>query len=197
METVRRGPVDSPVGPYAERWVPWPVFWQAVWVGALAALATALVIGLIGMAVGAHQFTPGQQVESPRAFRLGTLLFSVIGAVLAFGVGGWVTSKIAGFRQAEPAMLHGAIVWLVAVPLLLGLAALGAGSYFGEWYGGLAGTPGWALPATRPIDPNAATAARNSALGAVTALLLSLIGGVIGGWIASSRARTSDDVRAR
>jgi hypothetical protein len=44
METARRGPVDRPVGPYAGRWVAWPVFWQAVWVGALA---TALVMGLI------------------------------------------------------------------------------------------------------------------------------------------------------
>ena len=38
-------------------------------------------------------------------------------------------------------MLHGAIVWLLAVPLLVAAAAFGAGGFFGGWYGGLAGTP--------------------------------------------------------
>src|SRR4051812_10761608 len=38
-------------GPHAhDAWVQWPVYWSAVWVGALAALATALVCGLIGLA---------------------------------------------------------------------------------------------------------------------------------------------------
>jgi hypothetical protein len=65
------------------------------------------------------------------------------------------------------------------------LAAFGAGSFFGGWYGGLAGTPVWATSSTVTADPNVAMAARNSALGAVTALLIGLIGSLIGGWMAS------------
>jgi hypothetical protein len=68
---------------------------------------------------------------------------------------------------------------------LLILAALGAGSFLGGWYGGLAGTPVWASASTVTADPEAAIIARNSALGAVTALLIGLIGSVIGGWMAS------------
>jgi hypothetical protein len=104
--------------------------------------------------------------------------------------GGWVASKIAGLRRAEPAMLHGAVVWLVAVPLLLVLAALGAG-----WYSGLAGTPPWVAPPSGPVDPDAALAARNSALGAITALLLGLTGSVIGGWLGSRKPMASYDDR--
>ena len=33
---------------------PWIVNWTGIWVGALAALATALILGLIAIAVGAH-----------------------------------------------------------------------------------------------------------------------------------------------
>ena len=33
----------------------WPVNWSAIWVGALASLAVALIFGLIGTAIGAHQ----------------------------------------------------------------------------------------------------------------------------------------------
>src|SRR5262245_7245858 len=34
---------------------PWPVSWTAVWVGALGALAAAVVLGLIGVSLGADQ----------------------------------------------------------------------------------------------------------------------------------------------
>ena len=57
--------------------------------------------------------------------------------------GGWVAARVAGIRRAEPAMLHGAIAWLVAVPLLLIAAGLGSGNVLGSWYGGLGGTPSW------------------------------------------------------
>jgi hypothetical protein len=39
-------------------------------------------------------------------------------------------------------------------------------------------------------DPNAAAAARNAALGAVTGLLIGLVGSVIGGWMASGEPMT-------
>jgi len=32
-----------------ENWRPWPI-WSAVWIGALAAIAVGLIIGLIGFA---------------------------------------------------------------------------------------------------------------------------------------------------
>ena len=34
---------------------PWPVWWSAVWVGTLSAVALALILGLVGSAVGAHR----------------------------------------------------------------------------------------------------------------------------------------------
>src|SRR5207249_8067248 len=110
--------------------------------------------------------------------------------------------RIAGLHHAEPAMLHGAIMWLVTIPMLLVLAALGAGNFFGDWYGGLAGSPIWAAPATATIDPTAAAAARNAALGSLTALLLGLVGAVIGGWMASGEPMSlarhrEDDIPAR
>ena len=179
------------------RWNQWPVYWSAVWVGALASLVAALIIGLIAIAVGAQQLGPAQRIVSWHDFGVGALAFAVLGTFLAFVLGGWVAGQIAGLRRAEPAMLHGAIVWLLAVPLLVVLAALGAGSFFGGWFGGLAGTPIWATPSNVAADPNAAAAARNSALGALTALLLGLVGSVIGGWIASGERMSPTYYRVR
>jgi hypothetical protein len=164
----------------------WPVWWSAVWAGALAALATALVIGLIGIAVGAHQVAPRRPVTAWGDVGLLTLAFGVFGAFLSFVLGGWAAARIAGLTRAETAMLHGALVWALAVPLLLGLASIGAAGYFGDWYGGLAGVPAWAQADAAPD----ARAVRNGALGALTAVLLGLVGGVIGGWLGSGEPMT-------
>src|SRR5438105_117113 len=83
------------------------------------------------------------------------------------------------------------VAWPVTVPLLLAVAALGAGGFYGSWYEGLAGRPAWAAtvaaaneaPPPSPVQAERlkeeARAARNAALGAVTALLLGLIGSAI------------------
>lgn len=202
----RREPVV--VVSQAETWVPWPVSWSAIWVGALAAIALALLFGLVGIALGLHLLGPSGRIVDWHKFGIGALIFSVCGAFFSGGVGGWVAGKIAGILRSEPAMLHGAIVWLVTVPLLLALAALGAGSYFGGWYGGLAGQAVWAPPPSVPSPPlepaaraaaeqEAARVTRNSALGAVTALLLGLVGSVLGGWMASGEPMTFTYYRTR
>lgn len=173
-------------------WTAWPVAWSAIWVGALTALAVGLIIGLLGFAVGANEVS---RYVDWKSVRLITAIFSVGGAFFAFVAGGWTAARIAGIRRSEPAILHGAIVWLLALPLLLVLAALGALTHFGIWYGGLSGMPSWA--AAGPADPDLAIATRNNALATVVALLLGLLGGVIGGWMASGEPMTFTHYRKR
>jgi MFS family permease len=174
-------------------WRPWPV-WSAVWVGALSALAVGLVIGLIGYAIGAHQLTAPRTTTFSNA-RLVTTIFSVAGAFFAFVVGGWVAGRILGARRAEPAILHGVIAWLVTVPVMLLLGALGATVMWGGWYGGLVASPAWM--ATPPATPEIAAAVRNGALASVAALLLGLVGSVIGGWMASGEPMMLGHYRRR
>jgi uncharacterized membrane protein YeaQ/YmgE (transglycosylase-associated protein family) len=172
----------------------WPVSWSAIWVGALAALAVSLIFGLIGIAVGAYQ---EMHIVSWHKFQFTALVLSVCGAFFAFVIGGWSAGRILGGRHAESAMLHGAIAWLVTIPFLLVLAALGAGGYFGVWYEGLAGTPVWITPAVVADPQTAAIVARNGALAALTALLLGLVGSVLGGWMASGEPMTLTYYRTR
>jgi len=175
----------------------WPVAWSAIWVGALSGLAMALVLGLIAIAFGAHQVGPARPVTDLKSMGFATLIFSVLAVFISAVLAGWVAGQILGARRAEPCMLHGAITWLVTIPILLVLGALGASSFFGSWYGGLAGTPIWVTPAGASADPTAAAAARNSALGAATVILLGLVGSVIGGWLASEEPMTFTHHRSR
>ncbi|HZU37648.1 MAG TPA: hypothetical protein VFA18_17135 [Gemmataceae bacterium] len=197
-----------------ERWRHWPVNWTAVWVGSLAALALALIIGLFGIAIGANQAEMGERLfESGRPW---PMIWCILGAFFSFVAGGWCTVKIAGILRSEPAILHAAIAWVVAVPFLVAFAALGAGAFFGSWNSGLAGNPAWATSASSkapiPPPPSAsqrdkeafniaertylddqakhARIARNTAVGAAISLLVSLIGAVIGGWLGCGEPMT-------
>jgi len=177
---------------HRSEWTAWPVAWSAVWVGALAALAVGLIIGLLGFALGANE---AARYVDWKKVRLVSVVFSVGGAFFAFVAGGWAAARIAGIRRSEPAILHGAIVWLVTLPLLLALAAVGISGHWGGWYGGLAGMPAWA--AATPADPELAIATRNNALATAVALLLGLVGGVLGGWMASGEPMTFTHHRRR
>jgi len=178
--------------PIVDRAVGWPIDWSAIWVGSLGATAATLVGSLLAIAFRAYAVRPGGAI-GPEDLGVSELVASVCIAFFAFVVGGWAAARLAGFRRAEPAMIHGAITWLLSVPILLVLIALGARSFFGGWYGGLASTPGWAAPGTAV----AAEAAREAAGGAATALLLGLVGAVLGGWMASGEPMTLTHYRTR
>ena len=114
------------------------VNWTAVWIGALAAFTVLVLFGLVGIALGAYLVGPEYRAVDLKKLGMWTLVFSVCGAFFSSAIGGWVAAKIAGILHSEPAMLHGAFVWLLTVPILVVGASLGASSLFGGWYGGLA-----------------------------------------------------------
>lgn len=187
---------------------PWLVSWSSVFVGALTTSTVLLVFGLIGLALGAHLLGPSRITLDWKTMGWLSVIFNVCGVFFAFVGGGWVTSRIAGFFRAETAMFHGAIMWVVVVPLLTILAAHGASNYMGGWLGGLsANHPAWAdvkeiapasfnsntsepAKAQTYADSNAAKGIRNVALSAVAAILLGLMGAVIGAWMASREPMT-------
>jgi hypothetical protein len=172
-------------------WVIWPVSWTAVWVGALTALAVGLLIGLVGVALGANE--AAQYVDWKKIHLIG-LIFSVGGAFFGYVAGGWVAARIAGRVRSEPAMLHGAIVWLLTIPFLMVLGAMGGVGHIGGWYGGLATM----APGATPLgDTDLAAAVRNNALATAVALLIGLIGAVLGGWLASGEPMTFTHYRTR
>lgn len=171
----------------------WPINWSAVFAGSLAALAVAVIAGLASVAVGAQMVGHGEQIVSWNRVQFGGIIWAVCSAFLSFVVGGWVAGKITGHTICEHSMLHAALAWLVAIPFFILIATMGAGGYLGGWYSGLGGTPTWVTPNPNAVVIPAADAyaiVRNNALGALTALILGLIGAVVGGWMASGQCMT-------
>src|ERR671911_306456 len=72
--------------------------------------------------------------------------------------------------------------------------AAGVVGRFGGWYGGLVAMPSLSAAAG---DPNLAEAVRNNALATAAALLIGLVGAVLGGWVASGEPMTLTYHRTR
>ena len=170
-------------------WAGWPVNWSAVWVGALAALAAAIVFGLLSTAVGAQAV---KSITSWKTISRVDVALTIAAAFFAFVIGGWTAGKIAGFRHAEPSILHAAVAWLVALPLLAMQVVFGSGGAYGGWYGGIVTSP--FVPAAAAASPDAV---RNTALAALTVVLLGLVGSVVGGWMASGEPMSVTHHRQR
>jgi hypothetical protein len=129
---------------------PWFIHWPAVVIGALVAVAAVLLLGLLGMAVGLTTANVDRAVDS-NAIGLEALAISVIGVVLSFLLGGWGAGKVADLRYSDPALLHGAVVWLLALPILIVLAGIEASNYLAGWAGGI-GTSSRAMVGGSPFD---------------------------------------------
>lgn len=160
----------------------WPIPWGPAWVGALSALAVGLIIGLLGYAFGLVDLAAARAFAWD-AIGWGGIAAGIAGAFFSFVVGGWVAVRLAGLRRSEPSMVLGGIVWLLGVPLLVAAAALGATGLFGAWYGAF----GAVSPAA---DPALAETFRDAAVATAAALLLGLVGSVIGGWMGSGEPMT-------
>ena len=98
------------------------VRWGPILAGLFAALSTLAALAILGLAIGAAAFTPG---DSGSTFGLGAGIWGAISTLLAFLVGGWIAARTAAVRGRSSGILNGAMVWFVAIPLLI--YALGSG----------------------------------------------------------------------
>ena len=139
------------------------VRWGPVIAGMFAALATLATLTVLGLAIGLSSYTAGDQASS---FGIGAGIWGAISALIAFGVGGWLAGRTAATRGTGSGILNGAMVWFVAVPLLLYLLGSGIGA-LARTAGNVAGT---AAGVAAPIAGQAAgAAAGNPALQATAA----------------------------
>lgn len=168
-----------------DAWSGWHLDWGAVWVGALTMLMAAVLFSFIATAVGAQKAVDARVLKWAE-IPVATIVFSVFGAFLASAIGAWVAARMSGARLAEPAILQGVAAWLVVMAIVITLAALaGAHSFAGGYLGNMT-PPGAPAPTSpTPVDPNAAIAIRNAAVGSILGILIGLMGAVVGAWIAS------------
>ena len=112
------------------------VRWGPVMAGLFAALATLITLATLGIAIGLSSFDANAPLGN---FGIGAGIWGALTALLAFLVGGWIAGRASAFSGRTSGILNGAMVWFVAIPLLIYLLGSGIGSIV-RTAGSVAGT---------------------------------------------------------
>jgi len=177
------------------------VRWGPIWAGLLSAFFALLVLSLLGLALGASTVNAGQAAQGAGTQNAGqySALWAGISAILAFLIGGYVAGRTAAVHEHGWAALNGALVFLLALPLLLWLASQGLGALIGNAnhiagglginLGQLGATATGAAKAITPAQAQqAADTARNTAWGTLIGLLLGCGAAALGGTLGMRHA---------
>jgi hypothetical protein len=94
-----------------------PVRWSVIIAGSFAALATLGLLGLLASALALPPFPPNSLRAEPVSAVVAGVV-AVVVSVLAFGIGGWVASRLSVLHTMRTALLCGALVWAVCTPIV-------------------------------------------------------------------------------
>ena len=124
--------------------------WQAILAGVVLVMAIEVLLAVLGAAIGFGALHPGAS-DSPDASTLATNagLWSLGTTVVALVVGGWATARLAGVVSRSDGMLHGLVIWGLALLLTVYLIASAAGGAL-SMLGGLASAAGGGLRTIAP-----------------------------------------------
>ena len=107
------------------------VSWGAIFAGAIAALATLLLLSLLGAAVGGSTINPAQGDQPGQGTAIGAAMWFVVSMLLSLFCGGWVAGRMAGIPNKRDGALHGFITWGVASLALVYMLSSAVGSMLG------------------------------------------------------------------
>lgn len=90
------------------------ISWGAVFAGLVAALVIQLVLGVIGLSIGASTLEPTQEAAPASGLGLGTGIWLAVSSLVALFAGGWVAGHMAGVPKREDSAMHGFLAWGLA-----------------------------------------------------------------------------------
>jgi hypothetical protein len=102
------------------------ISWSSILAGALIALTVLVLLSVTALAAGLEVAPIGQGAE-PRFGVVAASIVTGLFIVIAFGAGGLTAVWAAGLVESGPAILHGFLVWALALLLMLALVAMGLG----------------------------------------------------------------------
>ena len=112
------------------------VRWGPIFAGIFTTLATLIGLTVLGLAIGLETVDAGDQISD---FGLGAGIWSSISALVAFFLGGFMAARSAAFGGRTSGILNGAMVWIVAIPLMVSLLGSGLNTLLGT-VGNVAGS---------------------------------------------------------
>jgi hypothetical protein len=105
------------------------VSWGAIFGGTFISLAIMVLLGSLGIAIGATTIDPATgETPSARAFGIGAGIWWIGSSVLALFGGGWAAGRLAGPRRLLESTLHGLVTWSFTTTIAVALMTTAVGS---------------------------------------------------------------------
>lgn len=154
--------------------------WGPIWAGLLTTLGLFVLMTLAAVAIGL-QAAPGTQADE--AAMAAGIVTGII-ALVAFFIGGFVSSWSANLSDNGRSLLNGFLVWALFLVLLMILSAFATSALAGI-VTNLVGDISVAAPDVDVSPQDALAAARESAWGSLLALALTAAAAALGGLVGS------------
>ena len=134
------------------------ISWGAVFAGVVVALATQLLLNLLGMAIGAATLSPGTGgTPSATSFSIGAGIWFALSSILAALAGGYAAGKLAGVPNEATGSWHGLTTWALGTLVVFYLLSSTLGGILGGAYRGMTNVLGGAASV---VSSTAQTAAQ-------------------------------------
>ncbi len=106
------------------------ISWGAVFAGAIVAIATLLLLNLLGLSIGFATINPAQEADPLAGLGIGSAIWLGVSNLIALFAGGWVAGRLAGFPKKSNSMIHGVLAWATFAIFSTWLLGSAAGSLF-------------------------------------------------------------------
>jgi hypothetical protein len=175
------------------------VQWGPIIAGVLTAIATLLILTVLGLAIGSSALEPrdiGQKLGT------GAAIWGAVSAIIAFFLGGYVAAKTAAVGGVGSGMINGLMVGAAILALVLYLTSTGVGSVIGTLGSNLGDLTNVAQSqgGSNPIDAaqqqagqisgtDAFNAVKDTAWGTLLGLILPLAASTLGGILGHNSRR--------
>jgi hypothetical protein len=136
------------------------VRWSSVLAGLFTVFASLAFFTVLGIALGLSTF----DANNPRSFALGAGIYGIVTAILSFGLGGFISARTAAVVGTGNAILNGAMVWIVVIPIIVNVLTTGVGSLLGT----AVNVAGSAVGTAADVASNVAGDVADEAAGAAT-----------------------------
>jgi hypothetical protein len=158
------------------------VRWGPILAGVAVALATLLVLTVLGLTIGLAAFEPNDVGTS--TFGMASAIWGIVSALVAFMLGGWFAAYTAGVTGSGNGLLNGVMVGVAAIVLMLWFVGAGVGNLLGA----VAGNLGSVMSVGQQVAGNANVTtmfdqARENSWISLAGLVAALVASAIGGWV--------------
>lgn len=107
------------------------ISWGAILAGVVIALVVQLVLGILGIAIGASTIDPLAEANPVSGIGVGAGIWFAVSLLLALFAGGYVAGRLAGVPRRQDGLLHGLLTWGLTTLLTFYLLTTTVGGLIG------------------------------------------------------------------